>query len=118
MDDEESLSHQMAIKLLIEEIQVDDASKENRGQRASSEVLADRAAPEESIALFSSASTHTDRLRDLYQDTLGPSAVDQTSQETAGEKGHVVDAAGDAPEPSPAPVTGKQHPQTNERHRS
>ncbi|KAL6354332.1 hypothetical protein LRP88_11660 [Fusarium phalaenopsidis] len=104
MDDEESLSHQLAIKLLIEELEVDDALKEKRRQHASAEVLAGRVAPEESTALPSSTSTHTDRLSDLYQDTLGPSVVDQPSQETAGEKGLVVDAAGDAPKPSPAPV--------------
>ncbi|KAI8656350.1 hypothetical protein NCS56_01238800 [Fusarium sp. Ph1] len=117
MDDEESLSHQLAIKLLIEELEVDDALKEKRRQHASAEVLAGRVAPEESTALPSSTSTHTDRLSDLYQDTLGPSVVDQPSQETAGEKGLVVDAAGDAPKPSPAPVQGKQHPQTHETHR-
>ncbi|WAO94607.1 Hypothetical protein NCS54_01219800 [Fusarium falciforme] len=105
MDDEESLSHQLAIKLLIEELEVDDALKEKRRQRASAEVLADRTAPEESTALPSGTSTHTGRLCDLYQDTLGPSVVDQPSQETAGEKGLVVDAAGNAPKPSPAPVT-------------
>ncbi|KAM6516507.1 hypothetical protein FALCPG4_014691 [Fusarium falciforme] len=105
MDDEESLSHQLAIKLLIEELEVDDALKEKRRQRASAEVLADRAAPEESNALPSGTSTHTDRLRDLYQDTLSPSVVDQPSQETVGKKGLVVDAAGNAPKPSPAPVT-------------
>ncbi|KAM6508689.1 hypothetical protein FSOLCH5_011686 [Fusarium solani] len=106
MDDEESLSHQLAIKLLIEELEVDDALKEKRRQRASGEVLAGRLAPEESTALPSGTSTNTDRLRDLYQDTLGPSVVGQPSQGTAGEKGPVVDAAGDAPKPSPAPVTG------------
>ncbi|KAJ4156358.1 hypothetical protein NW754_007984 [Fusarium falciforme] len=105
MDNEESLSHQLAIKLLIEELEVDDALKEKRRQRASAEVLADRAAPEESTALPSGTSNHTDRLRDLYQDTLGPSVVDKPSQEIAGEKGLVVDAAGNAPKPSPAPVT-------------
>ncbi|KAJ4203147.1 hypothetical protein NW767_005256 [Fusarium falciforme] len=114
MDNEESLSHQLAIKLLIEELEVDDALKEKRRQRASAEVLADRAAPEESTALPSGTSNHTDRLRDLYQDTLGPSVVDKPSQEIAGEKGLVVDAAGNAPKPSPAPVTGKQHLQTHE----
>ncbi|KAJ3457086.1 hypothetical protein MRS44_014227 [Fusarium solani] len=106
MDDEESLSHQLAIKLLIEELEVDDALKEKRRQRASGEVLAGRLAPEESTALPSGTSTNTDRLRDLYQDALGPSLVGQPSQETAGEKGPVVDAAGHAPKPSPAPVTG------------
>lgn len=116
MDDEESLSHQLAIKLLIEELEVDDALKEKRRQRASGEVLAGRLAPEESTALPSGTSTNTDRLRDLYQDTLGPSVVGQPSQGTAGEKGPVVDAAGDAPKPSPAPVTGKQHLQAHERH--
>ncbi|KAJ4178448.1 hypothetical protein NW755_013161 [Fusarium falciforme] len=104
MDNEESLSHQLAIRLLIEELEVDDALKEKRRQRASAEVLADRAAPEGSTALPSGTSTHTDRLRDLYQDTLGPSVVNQPSQETAGEKRPVVDADGDAPKPSPAPV--------------
>ncbi|EEU34207.1 uncharacterized protein NECHADRAFT_85448 [Fusarium vanettenii 77-13-4] len=104
MEDDESLSHQLVNKLLIEEIEVDDALKEQRRQRASAEVLADRLASEESAALPSGTSTHTDRLRDLYQHTLGPSVVGQPSQETSAKKDPVVDAAGDAPKPSPAPV--------------
>ncbi|UPL02285.1 hypothetical protein LCI18_013219 [Fusarium solani-melongenae] len=114
MDDEESLSHQLAIKLLIDELQVDDALKEKRRQRASAEVLADRAAPEDRTALPSGTSTHRDRLRDLYQDTLGLYVVDQASQETAGEKGLAVDAAGDAPKPPPAPVTGDDDPEEDD----
>ncbi|RSL51533.1 hypothetical protein CEP54_011360 [Fusarium duplospermum] len=105
MDDEDSLSHQLAIKLLLEELEIDDALKEQRRQRASREVVVDRVAPEGSIALPSGASTHTDRRRDLYQDTLGPSFVDHSSQETSDENEPVVGAAGDAREPSPAPVT-------------
>lgn len=116
MDDDESLSHQLETKLLLEDIAVDDALKEQRRQRASGEVFADRLASEESAALPLSPSTHTDRLRDLYQDTLGPSVVDQPSQDITGEKYPVVDAADDAPKPSPATVKGKQHLQTHDTH--
>ncbi|RMJ18107.1 hypothetical protein CDV36_002196 [Fusarium kuroshium] len=106
MDDEDSLSHRLAIKLLLEELEIDDALKEKRRLRASREVVVDRD-PEESTGLPSGTSTHADRLRDLYQDTLGPSVIGHSSQETAGENEAVVDAAGDAgvaAEPSTAPV--------------
>ncbi|KAL2671440.1 hypothetical protein Neosp_014028 [[Neocosmospora] mangrovei] len=105
MGDDDSLSHHLAVKLQLEENAADDALKEQRRQRASGEVFAGRLAPEERAALPLSTSTHTDRRRDLYQDTLGPSVVDQPSQETAAEKDPVVDAAGDAPKPSPSTVT-------------
>ncbi|RTE83598.1 hypothetical protein BHE90_001878 [Fusarium euwallaceae] len=105
MDDEDSLSHRLAIKLLLEELEIDDALKEKRRLRASREVIVDRD-PEESTGLPSGTSTHADRLRDLYQDTLGPSVIEHPSQETASENEPVVDAAGDAGESSPAPIKG------------
>ncbi|RSL79097.1 hypothetical protein CEP51_007658 [Fusarium floridanum] len=104
MDDEDSLSHRLAFNLLLEELEIDDALKEKRRQRASGEVRGDRVDAEESTSLPSGTSTHADRLRDLYQDTLGPSVVDQPSQETAGENEPVVEVSGGAGEPSPAPV--------------
>ncbi|KAJ4307690.1 hypothetical protein N0V84_012556 [Fusarium piperis] len=115
MGNEESLSRDLSNKLRLVEVEKNDSSTEQDRERASDEVVGDRVALEESIALPLSTSTHTNLFLKLGRKAPVPCFLSYAAQETASKKEPVVDASDDAPKPSLATVAdgvASQQPRT------
>ncbi|KAM0438559.1 hypothetical protein ACHAPT_001309 [Fusarium lateritium] len=104
MDDDDSLSRQLASKLQLGELEEYEAMSQQDREPASESVLAVRAVRQEIAALASGVSTHTDLLRELDQNPSGSLTIGDHTQDSSSKKDPVVEAAGDAPKPTPAPV--------------